>query len=719
MRRALTRGLVPLAAIGALVVPATTHAKDRGIEPVSPADSGGTELVTSSWEGVAWGSLDGNRAIYLDETFPLDFKLSTRTADGWKTTRIDGGIDNDTVIFRDASPDMSTIVWEERSPYDPTPGFPEGLLSWHDGRTTMIAKWDAGLEQEKRPFYLAGSADRSRLVLRAPAGTFPGPSSNSGLYRWSAADGFEPIDIDQSRYAGADCADDPSTTQAREDLSTIGLADNGMMGVSADGGTVLVVTPACTAGSSPATPVPSHLVLWHDGTSTDITVPVAGGDDGNAAYVGMSPDGARVFFTTAAQLEAGDTNGATDLYVYDHGQLTRITDGVVTADQTQVSPDGSTIWFEADQPIGGAGQAGKPNIFTWDGRVHLVGTYERAPVLRNVGGGPLNSTMLTKDGSYLAYGDANDPVTQEYTDYQIWRIARDGTVVCTTCAPAGGVQAQVSAPRPIYGFGVSVGVDTGGSFVRHRIREPFMSDDGQTVVFQTDGALDPRDTNGITDTYVWEDGKRVLLSSGTEPTRGTARGMSLDGSSIFFTQGGALSPDSTDPYQKLWVSRIGGGFPVARTPDPCGTACQGPLAAPPALPVAATVTFAGPGNLVPPAESEPVSSKPKVSKPSGTIHGTSALVRVKVPGAGVVRISGSRVGTAKRTVLKAGTYQVRVALTKKWQRSLARHSSITASLKVQFTPVDGEAASSTVKVKFAKKAIKKASKKATSRKAAR
>jgi hypothetical protein len=66
-------------------------------------------------------------------------------------------------------------------------------------------------------------------------------------------------------------------------------------------------------------------------------------------------------------------------------------------------------------------------------------------------------------------------------------------------------------------------------------------------------------------------------------------------------------------------------------------------------------------------------------------------------------------------VLKAGTYAVRVTLTKTWQRSLARHTSITAPLKVQFTPVDGDAASTTLKLKFNKKATKKT----TSKKAAR
>ncbi|HET6509720.1 MAG TPA: hypothetical protein VFG42_23185 [Baekduia sp.] len=710
----MIRGLVPLAAAGALAVPGIAQAAERGIEPVSPADSQGTELATPSWSGVAWGSLDGNHAIYLDETFPLDFKLSTRTADGWRVTRIDGGINNGTVVFRDVSPDMSTVVWEDGSPYDPTPGYTEGLLTEHDGHTTKIITWDSGLDRPQRPFYLAGSADRSRLVLRVPTGTVPGLESNTGLFRWSVAGGFEPIDVDMSRYAGADCADDPSTDFSREDLSTIGLADNGMMGVSADGSTVVVATPACAVGS-PATPVPSHLVLWHDGTSTDITTPVSGGADGTATYIGMSPDGSRVFFTTDAKLQASDTNGATDLYVSDHGQLTRITDGVVTADQTQVSPDGSTVWFEADQPLGGAGQPGKPNIFLWDdGALHLVGTYKIAPRLRPGDGGSAFASMLTTDGSYLAYGDSFDPVAGTNTSVEIRRVSRDGTVVCATCAPPGGVEAPVTPPLPIYAFGVSIGSDSGGSFRRHRVREPFISDDGQTVVFQTTGALDPRDTNGITDTYAWEDGKRVLLSSGTEPTPGVSRGMSLDGSTIFFTQGGALSPDSTDPYQKLWASRIGGGFPVARTPDPCATACQGPLTAPPAPPVIATVSFAGPGNLVPPAEAAPVSSKPKVSKPSGTVRGTSALVRAKVPGGGVIRVSGARVGTAKRTVLKAGTYSVRVALTKAWQRSLARHSSITAALKVQFTPVDGRAASASVQLKFAK-----ATKKATSKKAAR
>ena len=66
----------------------------------------------------------------------------------------------------------------------------------------------------------------------------------------------------------------------------------------------------------------------------------------------MSPDASRVYFTTAAKLEASDTNGATDLYVSDRGQLTRITDGVVTAPlyhcYTSVTPVGTFLRTEPE-----------------------------------------------------------------------------------------------------------------------------------------------------------------------------------------------------------------------------------------------------------------------------------------------------------------------------------------------------------------------------------
>ncbi|HET6505303.1 MAG TPA: hypothetical protein VFG42_00825 [Baekduia sp.] len=688
MRRAVIRGLAPLAAVGALVVPGIAHAQERVVEPVSPARSQGTDVNDAS----GYNSLDGNMALWADEFFVADVKTTRRTATGWTTpSTLDAQLNGAGFGVQDLSPDGSAVVWNELSPYAGIPGYPQGLFTIQDGHISQLAVWDSALDPSEAPSYLAGSKDLSRLVVRASAGQLTATTSNSGLYRWSA-DGYEPIDIDMSRYSGATCADP---------LATLAMRENGQTGISADGSTLVVATPACTVGS-PATPVPSHLVLWHDGTSTDITTPVSGGADGNAAFVGRSPDASRIYFTTAAKLQASDTNGATDLYVWERGQLTRITDGVVTAGQTQASRDGSTVWFEADQPLGGSGQAGKPNIFLWDdGALHFVGTYLTAPLLKTFGGS--DQSQLTSDGRTLVYGGATtDPVTGAFHGIQLTRIGRDGVSECVSCPPAG-VTADTSFPLAPAAFAAA-------------IWRPFVSEDGKTIVFITKMALDPRDTNGLTDTYAWEDGKQVLISSGTGTTPGVARGMTPDGSSIFFQQGGTQNvPGVTDIYQKLWVSRIGGGFPVQQTPDPCGTACQGPLAPAPSLPVAASVTFAGPGNLVPPAQDEPVSSTPTVTKPSGTVRGTSALVRVKVPGGGVIRISGARVGTAKRTVLKAGTYSVRVALTKAWQRSLARHSSITAALKVQFTPVDGQAGSKTVQLKFAKKATKKA----TSKKAAR
>lgn len=688
MKRAVLRGILPLVALGAFAAPGVAHAQERALEVVSPAESKGNEMTSLQSQGIAAGSLDGDHAYYLDEGFPLDFKLSTRTATGWTTRQIDGRLKGDNVDVADTSADMSTVIWGERSPYG-QPTDREGIFVLHDGdQVETVATWTVA-NYDERAVYLASSEDRRQLLLRAAPSIFPEAVSNSGLYRWTVGSGVQPINVDWSRYTGATCSDP---------RATVATPGSGMSGVSQDGNTVVLTTPACTKSGAP---VASHLVRWRAGTSEDITVPVPGGADGNATFVGMNGDASRVFFTTTAKLESTDANGAADLYVWEDGHLRRLTDGNLSAKQVQASKDGSTVWFQTDQPLAGMGQAGKANLFAWDGDLDLVGSYlaplgpgspVRGPFLYEFG--YYNLSQLSKDGSALVYGNDYDPVTGvRHPSVQAWRIGRDGQVDCISCSTTGEVNQRAILPIGPIG-------EMRATWV------PAISEDGSIVAFETATALDPRDSNGLNDTYMWKDGRTTLISSGTEPTQGNARGMTPDGSSIFFTQGGPLAPGVTDTYQKLWVSRVGGGFAVDRTPDPCGIACQGPLTPTPDLPVAATVAFSGPGNLV---EAPAKSSAPTVTKPK-TARGTSTVIRVKVPGAGSIRITGSQVGTAKRTVAKGGSYQLRVRLTKKAQRSLAK-KSVTAALKVRFTPAEGDAASRSVKVRFAKKA--------SSRKAAR
>lgn len=67
----------------------------------------------------------------------------------------------------------------------------------------------------------------------------------------------------------------------------------------------------------------------------------------------MSTDGATVFFTSAAPLVAGDTNGRADLYQWHAGEIDRITSGTWTDDAWYVdnSEDGTTVFFATTERV--------------------------------------------------------------------------------------------------------------------------------------------------------------------------------------------------------------------------------------------------------------------------------------------------------------------------------------------------------------------------------
>jgi hypothetical protein len=160
--------------------------------------------------------------------------------------------------------------------------------------------------------------------------------------------------------------------------------------------------------------------------------------------------------------------------------------------------------------------------------------------------------------------------------------------------------------------GFDVTLNTPGGIPRGEI-----SDDGSTVVFQTNEALSPADTNGTRDVYAWHDGQVSLISSG-RPTADSSMveqfaAVSPSGSDIYFTTTAQLTANDIDTSPDVYDARIYGGFTFAQPRACSGEACQGEPAPPPAAPgAAASATFNGPGSPTP-AEAPP--AKPAKAKP--------------------------------------------------------------------------------------------------------
>jgi hypothetical protein len=85
---------------------------------------------------------------------------------------------------------------------------------------------------------------------------------------------------------------------------------------------------------------------------------------------------------------------------------------------------------------------------------------------------------------------------------------------------------------------------------------------------------------------------------------------------------------------------------------------------------------------------------------SKTVRGSSARIKVKVPGKGTILVTGAGLRPALMTASSAGTRAVRVSLSERARRSLARKHRVKIRLTVRFVPARGQARSVGVSVTF-------------------
>jgi hypothetical protein len=103
-----------------------------------------------------------------------------------------------------------------------------------------------------------------------------------------------------------------------------------------------------------------------------------------------------------------------------------------------------------------------------------------------------------------------------------------------------------------------------------------MSANGSRVFFDTRSALVPQATNGRRDVYEWENGAVYLISSGSATTNSYYLDNSESGDDVFFATAAQLVPGDTDDVYDVYdarVPRAGDASPPA--PAPCkASACQ-------------------------------------------------------------------------------------------------------------------------------------------------
>jgi hypothetical protein len=384
--------------------------------------------------------------------------------------------------------------------------------------------------------------------------------------------------------------------------------------VSADGSHVLMQTEQSRSG-------PYRLYVRVNGA---ITYEIAGGAS-IEEFVGMTRDGAKVLFTSAAQLTEDDSDSSTDLYMWSEAgdELTVVSQGSGNGDTDEcaaswadgcdiavldterrwpgrignnaapyfgarglddmIAADSGDVYFYSPEALDGTdfGIPNQRNLYIYRGGApRLVTTLDAGSEVQRI--------QISRDGSHAAL--LTDSRLTSYDNgghLQVYAFdAESGEIRCASCPPSG-LPATADAEA-----------SQGG---------PFMADDGRTF-FATRESLVPRDKNGnIIDVYEYVDGRPQLITTGvgsrdftgesevlsifTIPEHIGLEAVSRDGRDVYFsTYETLVSEDQNGSFVKFYDARTGGGFPADRDLAPCAAAdeCHGPDSARPTAPLITT-----------------------------------------------------------------------------------------------------------------------------------
>jgi hypothetical protein len=395
--------------------------------------------------------------------------------------------------------------------------------------------------------------------------------------------------------------------------------------VSTDGSHVLIAARSGPGGCGPllCPLAPSHLYMRvNDAITFDIS-----GEGHSVEYVGMTPDGTKVYFTTSERLTSEDKDTSVDLYMWSQAAaeagepLTLVSKGIGgtgntdacethwtvkcdikpytnsaysqyraygslmgngLSDNSIAANNGDIYFFSPEQLAGGKGANGEENLYDYrNGRVQYVTTLNPAPFCvheeRNdyCSDGPVVRMQVSPNDTHMAFLTASQIGTYnnaEHTEMYSYDPATE-RVKCVSCLPSG------EPPT------TDVSASSNGLF---------MTDDGR-IFFSTGDRLVPQDTDGLRDTYEYSEGHAQLISSGTSSLDRAGKveivigidhelftaglvGVSRDGTNVYFsTYDRLIEQDHNGRQLRFYDARSGGGFPFEAPPPPCEAAdeCHG------------------------------------------------------------------------------------------------------------------------------------------------
>jgi hypothetical protein len=279
-------------------------------------------------------------------------------------------------------------------------------------------------------------------------------------------------------------------------------------------------------------------------------------------------------------------------------------------------------------------------------------------------------------------GYANDGHEEVY----LYSLA-EGGFRCVSCNPTGGSYGEAVLipdttnayqPRWLSEDG------TGCSSIRlKRWRRVMKTGRGMCMSGSATGRVAVRQSAGCV----------FLISSGRTRDGALFDDATPDGSDVFFTTRGQLTPEDGDEQSNVFDARVGGGFPYTTPAGDCASeaACRPAESTPPAL---AAPASAGPP---PPEGSVEGESVSRASVLSVKHDGALVLVRVRVSGEGRVTLTGDGLAGFSRTFTRAGVYTLRARLSAAGRARAHTRGGLALLLRIHFTPPVGRATSTTWK----------------------
>ncbi len=438
--------------------------------------------------------------------------------------------------------------------------------------------------------------------------------------------------------------------------------------ISTDGSHILMSTatartrPCSRSQSEPEpcqrfTDTPIHLYMRvNDAISYE---PSRGEDGKNHAvkFLGMTPDGSKVFFTSEEQLTSEDKDTSTDLYMWSEtadsltlvskadnageaGEAGQSDDCNSNASWTTkcdvqpysnyqwtllpggeggngiadgaITPNGDIYFYSPEQLDGDRGVLGGQNLYDYrEGNAQFVTTLEPVSTLdpkqkcpRSSASGKGSEGVLCAEGPVLRFeATPTDSHAAFLTTTQLTSYDNAGHIEMYVFTPATGEIVCASCRPNGQAPTDDVKASQDGRFITH---------DGR-VFFSTADPLVPQDTNEGIDVYEYVDGRPQLITPGTGiatladtvlNVSGFAEqpglvAVSNDGTDVYFDTFDTLTAeDHNGNFLKFYDARVNGGFAQPTPVPPCKAAeeCHGAGSSAPALPTQGTAAAISGGN---------------------------------------------------------------------------------------------------------------------------